>query len=1490
MRRFIAASLAVALVAAIPATVLISPAAADPPTGGTVVVDETFTGTTVPDPAWIGLGQACLSGAAAGSTPGPRLQTCDTQRQGPVPAIGVTPGYLQLTDAGNNEAGAVLYNRPIPATAGLSLTFEQYQYGGTGADGIGFFLVDGATELTQTGASGGSLGYAQKFSQQGLRGGYVGVGLDAFGNYYDDGEGRGKNCPPDQQSPSDRTGPVAPNVITIRGPGSGLNGYCYLSSTTDPASNPNSPTSTLPGRLRAPANTTDPAQAKRTVNVQVTPEPNPRIIVQIDFNDGNGWQEVLNQPAPANPPSTYKFGFSSATGGSTDIHLIRNVQVRTINDLDVLQIVKQVDRSGAPLPAVITAGTTIPYQYVVTNGGLEPLSALSVTDDRITGVTCDATTLPPQPDPAGTTVCRGSYVVTDADAAAGSVTNNASGTAQVPGGATVTSNTTTVTVPLVASLSVAKDIIDQGPYAVGEQVQYSYTVTNTGGATVSTVAVADNRAKPGTVTCLATSLDPAQSTTCTTSIVIASGDLAADGSLTNTATATGTTPIGQPVTSGPATKTIPVGTDVAVTKSADTTTPAVGQQVSFTVTATNNGPGPAEQAVINDLLPTGLTLVSATPSAGSYNSSNGNWSIDALAVKASATLTLVATVDSGATVTNAATLTSLRQPDTNPANNSDSVTLNPVVPTTDIAVTKAVDQPSVRVGQQATFTLTATNNGPFPATGITVTDTLPSLLAFVSAGAGYDEPTGIWTVGDLAVGESRSVQITVRATAVGSFDNTAGLSTVSPQDVNEANDVDSAELTVTPALADLQLVKGLLTSPRNVQVGDTVTYSIVVTNAGPDAVPDAVVTEEFPDGLTVLSTSPSQGTVAVPSYTWSVGALAPGASAELSISARVDTVGTKVNRATVGSATVDDPDPSNNTESATFTGSPTELDLAVTKTRTGPEQVILGQPVSFTVGVVNNGPADATNVVLFDKLPAGLTFSAASAPAGTTYNQADGTWSIPLLANGSTLSLTLTATASDPGAVVNTASLEYLDQTDTNPTNNEASAPVEVIELADLAITKSVAPSVAQPGDTVTYTVTVINNGPNAAQSVQVTDPLRKSVDITGNTPSQGTFDPETGVWDVGTLAPEATASLTYQVRVAEPGTVLNTAVITQSSVPDPNLDNNRAEAVLEVPSADLAVSKSVDNAAPTVGQQVTFTITASNLGPDGTTTAQVTDPLPAGLSFVSSNPSVGTYDAATGIWTIGALGVDDPAVTLQVVALVTATGAHQNQATIAAVDGPIDPNSANNTGTVTIDATPQPADLAAAKTVQPQQVKQGGQATFSLTATNLGPGVATGATLTDTLPDGLSVVAAPTGCTVDGQRIVCPLGDLAVGAVGTVTVDVRADGSGSLRNTVTVSGTAPNPQPVNDTAVTTLTVTPTPEPTPEPPTPPTPPTSGGGGTPGGGTGPTPGPVVPTGDLPTTGVDLATPLSWAALFILAGTVLLLVARARRRPPESPSSP
>jgi uncharacterized repeat protein (TIGR01451 family) len=603
-----------------------APASADPPTGGTTIVSETFTGATVPDPAWTVQGETCLTGATTAPPAGAaNIPTCANARVGDVPPIG-TPGYLQLTDERLQATGSVLYNRPVPATAGVSITFDQFQYGGTGADGIGFFLVDGSTDLTATGAPGGSLGYAQRrvgsgTLEPGVDGGLLGVGLDAFGNYYDDGEARGTGCPADQRSPTTQNGPIAPNVITLRGPGQGTIGYCYLASTTPPIppADPNAPGTTLnggTGTLRAATL----AGSWRQVNVQVTPAPNPRVIVQVRYNPadaGDPWITELDVPAPQDLPSTYKFGLSAATGGQNDVHLIRNAVVQSVVPLSQLQLEKQVDRSGEPLPAVITAGTVIPYQYTVTNAGQETLSTLDIADDRITGaITCDNTTLPPAPAEGSTAVCRGTYTVTAADVAAGSVVNTATATARSPGGDDVTSPEATVTVPLVSRLALTKTVQTPGPYEAGQEIEYQYTVTNTGGSTVSNVDVTDDRVSTGALVCEANVLDPGASTTCTGTYVVDPGQADASGRIVNTAVARGETPIGQAVESPPAQAAIRIGGDPALSlekTASPTTVTAVGQQVTYSFRVTNTGDVPVgDVAVVEESFTGSGTLPAAT--------------------------------------------------------------------------------------------------------------------------------------------------------------------------------------------------------------------------------------------------------------------------------------------------------------------------------------------------------------------------------------------------------------------------------------------------------------------------------------------------------------------------------------------------------------------------------------------------------------------------------------------------------------------------------------------------------------------------------------------------------------------------------------------------------------------------------------------------------------------------------------------------------------
>ncbi|MEE1736591.1 hypothetical protein [Streptomyces sp. BE147] len=524
---------------------------------GVPLVDETFTGATAMA-GFEAFGPACLTGAPQAPAPGPGthpLTGCPAGAVGPVPPDNAAPnGYLRLTDAANDQSSAVLYNHALPANQGLVTTFDQWQYGGTTnppADGISFFLIDGAASLTAPGAFGGSLGYAQKLPDDdpdatflpGVNSGYLGVGLDVLGNYFGDWEHRGNGCA--TRSPAGtgfRVPAPGANMVTLRGPGDGTEGYCFLDATTSNFSTTGPWPSTLPGQLHGPTTSVPPGStpqeaeallepSRRTVTVEISPAPDPVVTVSVDFHDGNGTQEVLSTPAPQPVPATYKFGFAASTGLFTDVHLIRNLTVHPAAELPQLNLVKQIPQDP-PLPAPVTPGTQVPYEYVVTNSGNVPLTDVAVTDDKVTGITCPKTTLAV----GETMTCTGTYTVTAADGTAGSVTNTATAHGD-SGGTPVESPPDDVTVPVQAGpgLRLEKTADDTRVYEAGDEVTYTYTVTNTGNTALADVGVTDDLVAD--VVCEATTLAPGATTTCTGTYTVTRAD-AVRGTVTNLAVAT----------------------------------------------------------------------------------------------------------------------------------------------------------------------------------------------------------------------------------------------------------------------------------------------------------------------------------------------------------------------------------------------------------------------------------------------------------------------------------------------------------------------------------------------------------------------------------------------------------------------------------------------------------------------------------------------------------------------------------------------------------------------------------------------------------------------------------------------------------------------------------------------------------------------------------------------------------------------------------------
>ena len=190
-------------------------------------------------------------------------------------------------------------------------------------------------------------------------------------------------------------------------------------------------------------------------------------------------------------------------------------------------------------------------------------------------------------------------------------------------------------------------------------------------------------------------------------------------------------------------------------------TPNVGDNVTFTITASNAGPDAATNVTVADTLPAGTTYVSDTPSLGTFSIGTGIWTVGTIANGGSATLQLVASVDTIGSKTNTSQITAADQadPDSTPNNSAPaeddqaSVSLTPQV--VDLSLTKTVSNATPNVGDNVTFTLTLANAGPNSATNVTVTDQLPAGLTFASntpSQGTYSSATGIWTVGTIANG------------------------------------------------------------------------------------------------------------------------------------------------------------------------------------------------------------------------------------------------------------------------------------------------------------------------------------------------------------------------------------------------------------------------------------------------------------------------------------------------------------------------------------------------------------------------------------------------------------------------------------------------------------------------------------------------------------------------------------------------------------------
>ena len=244
----------------------------------------------------------------------------------------------------------------------------------------------------------------------------------------------------------------------------------------------------------------------------------------------------------------------------------------------------------------------------------------------------------------------------------------------------------------------------------------------------------------------------------------------------------------------------------------------------------------------------------------------------------------------------------------------------------------------------------------------------------------------------------------------------------------------------------------------------------------------------------------------------------------------------------------------------------------------------------------------------------------------------------------------------------------------------------------DLQVTKTGNPASAKVGDTINYSIAVINKGPATVTGVTVTDVLPAGVNYVSAAATQGTCSGKATVsCSIGSLANEATATVTIVVKATTVGSVKNTADVgpTQN---DSNKSNNTSSVTTAVTGNDLVVTKTANPVAAKVGDTISYAVVVTNKGPGPANGVTMTDVLPAGVSYVSAATTRGTCSGnSTVTCSIGTLPESSPA-TVTIVVKATAAGTVKNTADVGPSQD--DPDKTNNTASATTTvttATPPP-------------------------------------------------------------------------------------------------------------------------------------------------------------------------------------------------------
>jgi large repetitive protein len=1006
----------------------------------------------------------------------------------------------------------------------------------------------------------------------------------------------------------------------------------------------------------------------------------------------------------------------------------------------------------------------------------------------------------------------------------------------------------------LADLSLSKTV-DSTSVFNGDTVTFTLTVQNAGPSSAQNVTVSDP-INPGfsvvdaqstqgscdlTVSCSVGTLAAGSTATVTITATV----VARDTTLPNSASVSSSTPDPNPSNNSDSASVTVLGTaDLSIDKTG-TVNPIQGGADTYTLTIANAGPDTAHGVVVNDSLPSQFTATSATGGGFACTLPGGAGGTVACTLATLAPtggspvqITITGTLAAGSAGQSIADAATVSSNTADPDLTNNTATFNQLVgPVADVAIAKAaflnggvtpVTNP-LQVGNTFIYRLTVTNNGPSAATAVTVTDPLPTGITPVTPlPAGCSGTTTVTcSPGTMAAGATTTIDLTVSVGAAAANTaptNTATVSSTTPDP--DATDNSSSTTVGVGNVANLSLAK--TASPDTANVGDTVTFNYAVTNSSPVGETNggptglgttgAVITDPLPPGIQFVSSNSC--TQAGGTVTCNLGPVAENQTVTASFVGLIlpGFAGTVItNTASVATAAaggfpaLPDLDPSDNTNAAAVTVNP-QADLSLTKTVSDPNPGT-DDEVQYTLTAHNAGPDDATGVTINDSLPAGLDFLDAS--PGCDNQNGTVICDIGTLATGDSASVTIDArtTAAISGIVVGNLATVSGNELDPTPANNQAAATITVRPLVDLELTKVASTPTPIAGGPVSYTLTLINNGPSPATGVTLTDPLPSGLSFLSASAGQGSCSAsgQTVTCQLGTIAPggtaiasvtvlvaasdagvsvQNTATATADQPIARPELLSSNALIRPAAGPPPTTVAPPPTTVAPPPTtADLAITKTVNRATGRTGEPLTYTITVTNHGPATAASPTVTDAFSKSVKLVSGHTGSGScsirHSLTCNLDSIASGATD----TITVIAKPTSIGALRNSAAVRSTTP--DPNAANNLAHVTTNVRPGPAALRLTKSASTTKTVPGQTFSFTITVRSLGPEPALKVKVCDRLGSGMAFMSTDQATFKHGNAC-WTIESLAKGKARRFVVQVRAltdaNGASRLTNRATAS------------------------------------------------------------------------------------------------------